>query len=386
MLKAVEVESPAMAIQRYAALDGLRGVAAYLVVISHYLGSANPGSRYPGQEIFGYFTLAGQVGVMLFFVISGFLMGELYMQTPFNKESVRAFYVKRIARVVPLYYLIVLASFALLLTRGGVWPLYYVDPLWHFMLFWHGGDNVLWTVPVEVQFYALFPLIWWAFSKYGNAATLLLLIVGAVIPTGWITAPALFHFYFPYFAAGLLLSVVTIPYSRLVEFLIIPAFMALMLAMPDLAKAMGFRPTGLWGSPVYLVLAPTAVLLVINSRWAAIILGSRPAAFAGMISYSVYLLHMPVHFVFRQLPIYVTSPLLFICVALVGTTAVAWLSFRLLENPARRLISKAARTPSANGILAADHHRQGTVGDVDGSRGSPRYGLAEQDVGATAAD
>lgn len=325
---------PPRTIQRYTALDGLRGVAAYLVVVSHYISTP-----YPTNVM----AAAGQVGVMLFFVISGFLMGELYMKTPFTKEAVRAFYVKRFARVVPLYYVVVIVSLVLFVTRKNVWPLYYVDPptIWQHLLFWR-GTNVLWTIPVEVQFYALFPLIWWAFSRAGTAAMLLLVVACATGAASWIPTNDLFTFFLPYFAAGLLLSVITVPYSRLIEFLVIPAFIVLMLAMPKFADAMGVRQTGVWNSPVYLLLVPTTVLLVVNSRWAAIVLGSRVAAFTGMISYSVYLLHMPVHFVLRQLPIFKTSPLLFIGVAVIGTTVVAWLSYRLIENPARRWVSRFA--------------------------------------------
>jgi len=353
MLKAVEADTLVAAKQRYVALDGLRGVAAYMVVISHYIGSDYKGA---GLTILAPLHLAGQVGVMLFFVISGFLMGELYMQTPCTKENVRAFYVKRIARVVPLFYLIVLVSFTLFVARHNVWPLYYVDRLWPFMLFWNGGNNVLWTIPVEVQFYAVFPLIWWAFSKAGNAIMILLIIICATIGASGATTPALFNSFLPFFAAGLLLSVVEIPYSRLMEFLTIPAFALLIIGLPEVSTAMGFKPTGLWSSPFYLALVPTTVLLIVKSRLAGIVLGSKIATFAGAISYSVYLLHMPTHFVLRQLPFYDTAPLLFICVALVGATVVAWLSYRFIENPARRWVSRFA-----SARVTRRHSRRGVI-------------------------
>lgn len=144
---------------RYAALDGLRGLAAYTVVVSHYVGSVSKGGpAYDGHTILEPLLQAGQVGVMLFFVISGFLMGALYMRTPWTNASARAFYVKRFGRVVPLYYLLVVVSFTLQMTLNSVWPFYYVDSFWRFMLFWYGGNNVLWTIPVEVQFYAFFPI------------------------------------------------------------------------------------------------------------------------------------------------------------------------------------------------------------------------------------
>ncbi|ESY92708.1 acyltransferase [Mesorhizobium sp. LNHC209A00] len=325
------------------ALDGLRGVAAYSVVISHYAG----------QTILQPLHLVGQVGVMLFFVISGFLMGDLYMRTPFTRGNLQAFYIKRFARVVPLYYLVVLASVTLFMARQSVWPAYSIDALWHYLLFWR-GENVLWTIPVEVQFYALFPVIWWLFSRAGPASMLLILVFCA-IEAAWIDTPVLFQSFLPYFAAGLLLSIVQIPYSRLIEFMILPAAIVLTLALPDISAAMGFRPTGLWESPVYLLTVPTTVLLVIKSRGANVLLGGRIGVFAGKISYSVYLLHMPVHFVMRQLPIYETSPLLFIGLTLIVTTAVSWLSFTIIEKPARNWINgtfASGESGSARAVLA----------------------------------
>jgi peptidoglycan/LPS O-acetylase OafA/YrhL len=335
MLKKVEADTPVRITHRYAALDGLRGVAAYSVVISHY-----------GATVLfdGLISQVGQIGVMLFFVISGLLMGRLYMKSPFSGAAVRDFYVKRIARVIPLYYLVVFASFTLFMTRHSVWPLFYVSDadLWRYAFFWQ-GRNILWTVPVEVQFYALFPVFWWVFSKIGTAVAFLILTVCAVVAltgfTGW---PIVIGF-LPFFMAGLLISMVDLPYSKVFEPLLICALVALVIALPKVSVAFGILPTGLWNSPVYLLLIPTTVLLALNSRWADAVLGSRAATFAGTISYSVYLLHMPAHFVLRQLHIYEISPLLFICIALVGTTAVSWLSFTLIENPSRRWVTARLR-------------------------------------------
>ena len=65
----------------YPAIDGLRAIAAYTVVFSHL---TNISGIFGGAFGFG----AGQLGVMLFFVISGFLMGKLYMTTAWSGPAV----------------------------------------------------------------------------------------------------------------------------------------------------------------------------------------------------------------------------------------------------------------------------------------------------------
>ena len=81
----------------YPSLDGLRGIAIVLVLISHYF------NYIPGAEW-------GWVGVDLFFVLSGFLIAEKISSN--KAQSVSIFYKKRINRIFPLYFLCTLIVFA----------------------------------------------------------------------------------------------------------------------------------------------------------------------------------------------------------------------------------------------------------------------------------
>src|SRR6188474_1808835 len=81
---------------RFPALDGLRALAAFFVVVSHFSNETQIWGGLLG-------TGGGQLGVMIFFLISGFLMARLYMDGPWNAAEVGAFLQKRVARVVPLY-------------------------------------------------------------------------------------------------------------------------------------------------------------------------------------------------------------------------------------------------------------------------------------------
>src|SRR4051794_11471208 len=87
---------------KFSALDGLRGVAVFTVFLSHSSGRGL--SLAPWLN----FTGIGHLGVYLFFVLSGFLLGHsLLVSRPTTWE----FYVRRFLRIFPLYALVLSAVF-----------------------------------------------------------------------------------------------------------------------------------------------------------------------------------------------------------------------------------------------------------------------------------
>jgi peptidoglycan/LPS O-acetylase OafA/YrhL len=154
---------------RYSALDGLRGFAALLVALSHFSNQTGMWGTRLGDG-------GGQIGVMLFFLISGFLMGRLYLGEIITVGSASRFVQRRIARVVPLYVLIVLASFATMSMFGSAEGMYPItqDNLKDHLLFLAGVD-VLWSIPVEVHFYMFFIVIWIAATFVRTKATAVIL-------------------------------------------------------------------------------------------------------------------------------------------------------------------------------------------------------------------
>ena len=97
------------------ALDGLRGLAIGTVMLSHYSNHTNLFGKLLGQG-------AGQIGVMLFFVLSGFLMARLYFDVPIRLASIGTFYRRRVARVVPLFLFATAAGLAFYLLTGSALP------------------------------------------------------------------------------------------------------------------------------------------------------------------------------------------------------------------------------------------------------------------------
>ncbi len=137
-----------MSDRNIAALDGIRGFAAATVFVSHI-------------GLYGYApTLKGlgQLGVMLFFVLSGFLMGLLYGGRARGPSDWVVYGLKRFFRVYPLFAVCCIAYY-LLMAADVSWTIRVAEDRLIDHLLLNYGEGVLWTIPVEMKFYALFPLV-----------------------------------------------------------------------------------------------------------------------------------------------------------------------------------------------------------------------------------
>jgi peptidoglycan/LPS O-acetylase OafA/YrhL len=154
------------------ALDGIRGLAIVLVLGVHlFVANRDTGSRV--FDTISAILGSGYVGVNLFFVLSGFLITGILLDTVDAPAFFKTFYARRTLRIFPLYYgvLLLLA----LLTRpmglhwGGWAPFLftYTSNLW----FWRAHQliplspfniNQFWSLQVEEQFYLVWPfLVYW---------------------------------------------------------------------------------------------------------------------------------------------------------------------------------------------------------------------------------
>ncbi len=97
-------------------LDGVRGIAILLVLFYHYISAlVPPDANIIARAAAQLFTL-GWSGVDLFFVLSGFLIGGILLDNRDAPHYFKAFYARRVARIMPLYY----GWFALSLIIGGI--------------------------------------------------------------------------------------------------------------------------------------------------------------------------------------------------------------------------------------------------------------------------
>lgn len=333
-------------------LNTLRGIAALIVVVSHY--------SHGGQIFSGFLGAgAGQLGVMLFFVLSGFLMAHLYLGETPTRRNLLNFAVARVARVVPLFVVVVLASYLARRFGGEIessiaYRIDSVEMLVSHVLFLHGVD-LLWTIPPEIQFYLLFGVAWALKPRFGPmlyvVAAITYLVVfflGFHLKSGTINGIVITPFIvmaIPYFMVGVIFGQLFSSWKspeRITSNWFTASFLIIFLLYPKVFSFITGNEHGMW-SDVGVLVAVSGVFFAVvflipqgNS-----LIENRLGDFLGKISYSLYLLHMPVMyllFVHLGVPRGIPGLVMFIAVA----TAAAYLSYATIEAPSRRFIRALA--------------------------------------------
>jgi peptidoglycan/LPS O-acetylase OafA/YrhL len=150
------------------ALDGIRGLAILLVLYCHLFWS-NPRTGFRFFDLLNEIRASSYVGVNLFFVLSGFLITGILLDTLHVPHFFKTFYARRALRIFPLYYGSLI--FLLLLTRPlhftwSGWQYYYFTytanlALWRTQPMTLGHFNIFhfWSLQVEEQFYLVWPFL-----------------------------------------------------------------------------------------------------------------------------------------------------------------------------------------------------------------------------------
>jgi len=145
---------------RLQGLDILRSIAIILVFMSHY-------GFVTGVNPFGIFQEFGGLGVVLFFVLSGYLIGNQIFKPLTKNEplNLKNFYIRRFLRILPAYYFVIIIYFIFPFLQEK--PI--TEPLWKFLTFTmnfgtnlipHGiGFSHAWSLCIEEHFYILFPIL-----------------------------------------------------------------------------------------------------------------------------------------------------------------------------------------------------------------------------------
>lgn len=178
-------------------LDALRFLAFFAVFFSHVFSYYSYSFSNKYIELFHrHFFINGNLGVNFFFVLSGFLISWLLFleKDKYHKIDIKAFYMRRILRIWPVYFMVVLIGFITpicfnfsslsqpnfhVASTINQLP-YYLCFLGNFDLIINGPTNfilsVLWSVSVEEQFYLLWPLLFY-FLKHKNIRNVCLILI-----------------------------------------------------------------------------------------------------------------------------------------------------------------------------------------------------------------
>lgn len=344
---------------KIAAIQLLRALAALTVAAGHiafafadYLGSGLGIGREDGG--------AGQIAVMLFFVVSGYVM-VVSSRAMFGKPGARrAFWIRRVIRIMPPYWIAtgLLALVFLTLFPAPIDPLRLAQSVL-LIPYWPTDGSlrpvpflwVGWTLFYEMMFYALFGL----FIAWRREAAIagIMAVLGAVALAGLWVPPAnaaLFAATRPItlvLGAGMLLALWREQggcASTWLRWVMLPGLVAALwlVPMPDDLGAMGLD---------YLAWAALPALLIAFAALSGPL--ALPAATlinrAGDASYAVYLLHVPVAWFWLwfwgRLPFFDAGPWDHWLSAIAATVMLGWLFFRWIERPMMLALNRRFAAP-----------------------------------------
>ncbi len=369
------------------ALDGLRGLAILLVVFHHaWFGLHSATVPDVVVQRLAYF---GWAGVDLFFVLSGFLITGILLDTKESPHYFRNFYMRRVLRIFPAYYAFLVLLFFVLPRTGLMYPQEAAQLTANQPWYWSYTVNVLlgregwpatpwntghlWSLAVEEQFYLVWPVLVFLLSRRPLMWLAATTIIGAFVLRVFLVRWQLF--------SPIGIHVLTLP--RL-DTLAMGAFLAIQVREPG-----GLSRMSRWARPAIATGAVVIVTLLSLTRFSsegpimetagysaiAFVAGGlliRAASddspgrrlralwrqpvmrFFGQYSYCIYIVHYPVVLLVTRYagiadripPIggsLLPANLVFLAVVILCSTAIALVSWHLLEKPFLRLKDRFAQ-------------------------------------------
>jgi peptidoglycan/LPS O-acetylase OafA/YrhL len=300
-------------------LDSARGLAILLVLLYHGIAPPVSGDLSPGGRVLLEISRRGWVGVDLFFVLSGFLITGILIDSRDRQDYYRRFYVRRVLRILPAFY----ATLIVLFIGGWI--------SWRFsmlsILFLANSTPLvgipmqygpLWSLAVEEHFYMLWPAIVRKVAVRGLMLSSATIVVATPIlraidfiktgePANWVRLYTWFNL------DGLALGALLAVWLRMPSFgrvqlrrVALPLLVAgiavfiMILGHPLAEAALSTTASNIASAGLL-----SSMLLAGTNRWATLV--DRPfLKFLGFISYGLYLIHV---LAFRLTDILLSHPL-----------------------------------------------------------------------------
>jgi peptidoglycan/LPS O-acetylase OafA/YrhL len=330
-------------------LDGVRGVAILLVLAHNLHGFYS----LP----FSLLTTYGWMGVDLFFVLSGFLITGILLDSKPSNAFFRDFYARRCLRIWPLYYSLLILLFIVI---PHVKPEVAAEifqrshPWWSYPFFLQnffvadpsmsvGPLGVTWSLAVEELFYLFWPL----FVRFLPLRRLELCAWTVFFLSPFLRFYLVSHSRLIYsnpfcrldgLMAGGLLAILIRKQDFVSERYVVPAWVALAAAIPLAITSELFNARWLTFSLAAVASAGLVYVAQFSTRgWLKIILTNRFLMFSGTISYGLYLLHKLPEDVLKSFHLESIHPMATFWTSLLAAYLLAIASWYLLEKPILRL-------------------------------------------------
>lgn len=361
-----QAEAPPAPWKHIPSLDGVRAVAALMVLVFHYYGSL-PGDDH-WIRLCVAATVPGRTGVDLFFVLSGFLITGILLAMKGTPHAWRNFYMRRILRIFPLYYgvLALLAMIGLLayglgrqVLEGWWYWAYLQNFLWVFApdkvaagFPDHLAPRHFWSLAIEEHFYLVWPALVLTLPKNRLLPALAVLLGGTVLArflflqAGYVHSANITFCYLDGLCLG---SAIAVVWCRPAARAMLRRW-ALWLLPPTLVllawifAAPTLRREGLVQVPKYFLIALAyagLLVLVLEASPTSLLarsLSSRPLRSIGKYSYAFYVVHPYAILCVTQLLLLLPTQLrgvasfAGILPATLLTYAFAWASWHLYEK------------------------------------------------------
>ncbi len=359
----------------YQILDGLRGVAAIIVVFFH-LAEPLSGSHLDNIVNHGY------LAVDFFFLLSGFVIGYAY-DDRWDKLTIGGFLRRRFERLQPLVVLgMTLGAITFYFTDSTIWPLIHTVPVWKLIIVWLIGCTIL-PIPLSMdirgweEMHPLNSVGWSLFFEYianilyalglrklsDKALACFVVVAGAVLlhfavtnPNGDVTGGwtlnaghmriGITRTIFPFFA-GLLLSRVARPVYINNAFLWCSVLVAAVLLMPRIGGAQHLWMNGLYEAFCIIIVFPLVVYIgasgVVHSGKE-----DKICKFLGALSYPLYMTHYVlvyfyVAWVSNHSGITLGQAWPYALLTFSGAVVLAYASLKLYDEPVRAWLRKKMR-------------------------------------------
>ena len=398
---------------RVPVLDGIRGICALAVVVTHvaFATIVLPSAAGPPPQGFWSILAAGQVGAIgPFFVMSGLFLYRPFVKVTLlgaEKPALARFFVRRAARLLPGFWLLV--AFCLLIlnldTLNGTWDVLRPFALLEIYDFhYYAGMDVVWTVPTEIQFYLALPILALVGHLLARRVTdpakkarrllypLGLLVAVQLLWTLYVNShfgPWPPQFFYPFgvaglFAVGMAMAIWTV--SAQAQPNNEPRFFAWARKRPNwfwigamgvyainMAQPFAVAGTADWLRPQAAVIRSVLLLafsflimvpLVVpnaTSRTMKAMLGGAVTRFLGRISYGIYLWHFAVmYLIFRSGSIFGSHVPIqaqigrfgyweLVLPTVAGAIVAASVSYYLVERPIFRFVERRVKERNTSG-------------------------------------